>query len=664
MILLKKYIFLLCFLIFVPFYSWSQSDFSQQIEYYVGLYKQDSRAEVALGYLDSAMTYANALNSAAVIAEIEEYYGGYYGYYNKEKSVYYYQRAKEKFISLDDTVHISRCFQNLGNRYFQLGELDSAKWHYKKAIILKEAIRDTNGIAYGYNGLGLVEKQKGNYSVAIDYYLKAVKLIKGERPKGVILMNIGLLYKIIENKEAELEYLELALDHLQDEAAAWDRQKCLSNIGEYYLRDNQYDLADSYMVKAIGIATELKDTISIGIGNNNLGAMHYDRGAYKKAISAFEGVVAISHGKEYMKTNLAFAKEHLGLISIKSKKCRQGIILIKESIQLFEETSRLRMKEQALMDLADSYAECGDFQLAFDAHKDYFEFYDTLRTESKQKNVEEIHAKYKKEIKEAENASLKKENDLQLSTIQNQRLSLAAGLGGFCLLGYISFTFFQRGKERKKHIEILSEKNTSIQLLHQELDHRVKNNMTLVANLMKMQIGKLKSAEAKQALIESEGRLGVISLVHQKLSIEKESKQISLKEYITQLSVNLINTFPVLHQIPEINLNLKDIKIRNDKAVWIGLIINELITNSLKYAFEDHNNPVITIQMGMNEEGKLKLHYRDNGNMKFKFDQFNKTRSLGLDLMKTLTQQLKGSIAFEYEKGASFQFLFENPKNL
>ena len=165
-----------------------QEDIEQKIKYLIDLHKAHPDSDSVLMYLDTALIYADSLKSRSLEAEINRHYGNYYYHNDKAKAVTYYKKAKETYVLLNDTLSTSICLSKLGNTYYRLLNLDTAKLYYEKTISYKKILQDTNGIAIGYNGMGLVAKQKGNYEEAIDNFLKAVKFLQKERSKGIVLM--------------------------------------------------------------------------------------------------------------------------------------------------------------------------------------------------------------------------------------------------------------------------------------------------------------------------------------------------------------------------------------------------------------------------------------------------------------------------------------------
>lgn len=280
------------------------------------------------------------------------------------------------------------------------------------------------------------------------------------------------------------------------------------------------------------------------------------------------------------------------------------------------------------------------------------------RNNDQVENLNSLKLKFETEKKDTENLLLKKETALQASTIQNQKFSIFGFSFGVVLFGLISFLLYQRNKERKRNNNILTEKNKNIELLHKDLSHRMKNNLSFISTLLQMQGRRLESGEAKQAIKEGEARVEAMSILHRKLHLQPEETSVFLSEYLEELCHNLKQTYPYLGNQPIITHKIDKVKIDGDTAIRVGLIINELVTNSFKYAFANQPNPKLDIQI-KKENNDLQLIFQDNGiGLPDTFNQ-KQTKSLGFKLIETMTKQLEGTMQMKNKDGAFFQFNFK-----
>ncbi len=215
-------------------------------------------------------------------------------------------------------------------------------------------------------------------------------------------------------------------------------------------------------------------------------------------------------------------------------------------------------------------------------------------------------------------------------------------------------------KEIKDKNEQLEKSLSRIKLLIKEVHHRVKNNMQIISSLLNLQTSDQKDENVINALKISNSRIQSMALVHQKLYGTEDLIHVNIKEYITQLYVYIENSFGLnnLQITNKITIN-KSIIFNVDTIGPIGLILNELITNSFKYAFKENTPGEITISIIEISEGRFCLIYTDNGSGIPDNININKSNSLGLELISILTEQLTGKMHYTKTSLSKFEIEFK-----
>jgi PAS domain S-box-containing protein len=194
----------------------------------------------------------------------------------------------------------------------------------------------------------------------------------------------------------------------------------------------------------------------------------------------------------------------------------------------------------------------------------------------------------------------------------------------------------------------LDDKNT----LLKELYHRVKNNLQLINSLFSLQVRTLPEGEARQALLEAGGRVRAMALVHERLYQSRTLSSISLDEYIEQLCDQLARASSAAQRGIEVRVEAVPLDIGLDTAVPLGLLLNELISNSLKHAFPDSRHGSITIRVGRGADGTVRVEVADDGiGLPPEVDQTN-TQTLGLKLVAALCNQLRATFSLQNRGGA------------
>ncbi|HVO74898.1 MAG TPA: histidine kinase dimerization/phosphoacceptor domain -containing protein, partial [Ignavibacteriaceae bacterium] len=215
----------------------------------------------------------------------------------------------------------------------------------------------------------------------------------------------------------------------------------------------------------------------------------------------------------------------------------------------------------------------------------------------------------------------------------------------------------------------LQEKNTLLQekeILLKEIHHRVKNNLQIISSLLYLNSKKLNDCKMLDTFRVSQNRIKSIALIHERLYQSKDLARINFKEYMQRLAHDLFTSYAVNQNLVKLELDIEDIFINVDSAVPFGLIINELISNSLKYAFPNYEEKskqgLIKIIFRKNKNEDYFLEVSDNGiGLPQDFEE-QKKNSLGLQLIETLTAQLDAVLDIKCSPGTVFRIILKNDK--
>jgi PAS domain S-box-containing protein len=202
----------------------------------------------------------------------------------------------------------------------------------------------------------------------------------------------------------------------------------------------------------------------------------------------------------------------------------------------------------------------------------------------------------------------------------------------------------------------IKEKN----ILLQEIHHRVKNNMQIISSLLNLQINYLDDKQAVDLLKESQNRVRSMAIIHEKLYQSNDFTRINLAEYIKSLVTGLFYSYSIKNRIKSI-INVDDVELNIETSVPCGLILNELVSNSLKHGFPPGNSGEIHITI-RNIGDKYEMLVSDNGIGFPKNIDYKKTDSLGLQLVNNLVKQIDGEIELNNLDGTEFKIIFPEVK--
>jgi len=216
----------------------------------------------------------------------------------------------------------------------------------------------------------------------------------------------------------------------------------------------------------------------------------------------------------------------------------------------------------------------------------------------------------------------------------------------------------QEKKRLKIRNNIIEGQKTEIGMLLEEVNHRVKNNLTMLTSLFYFQEKQIKNPEAKRALQDGINRIKAISIIHEKLHEYDNHTKISFKEYIQDLIQSIESSVAPRDKTIKTEVKCEDVTMEVSKSVYLALIINELITNSYKYAFNHvkEGSIVVSLKAVLNEKFELKIY--DNGNgLKHDWEN-NIHNSTGLNLVKMLAQQIDAEMTYNHNNFSTFTFIF------
>jgi PAS domain S-box-containing protein len=213
--------------------------------------------------------------------------------------------------------------------------------------------------------------------------------------------------------------------------------------------------------------------------------------------------------------------------------------------------------------------------------------------------------------------------------------------------------------ERKRAEEQIKASLREKEILLREIHHRVKNNLQIISALLNLQSKHAKDKETLEIFRESQNRIKSMALIHDQLYQFKDLAKINMAEYIQKLTTDLFYSYGVGRDRIELKLNAHDVLLGVNTAIPCGLIINELVSNSLKHAFQDRMKGEICIDFRSNNDHAFTLIVSDSG-VGFPRDlDFRNTETLGLQLVITLVEQLKGTIELDRGTGTTFKITFE-----
>ncbi|MBC8753406.1 tetratricopeptide repeat protein [Kordia sp. YSTF-M3] len=531
----------------------------------------------------------------------------------QDEASYYARQSLQIATEINDPVLQAQAWEEIGAIEQRLGNKNNALDGIFKALHIYDSLNLKDKQAASYAQIAAYHFGEKEYDPAITYFQKAEKIyseIGDDLYKALALINLGDTYRLNGQLEKSITTLENALrlnKSLKDEEI---EGYTLGNLGMVYAAQEKLNEAKENLEDAITILTKLKDAYSTSIYISELGNVYRKEG------------------------NIQLAEEQFLVAYTMAKEAR-----LKEQIRDFSAS------------LTNLYENSNRYEEALKYQKIYQKYQDSLVNKENIQKSEQLKAGYQITKRESEI------NILNITNANQKRWGIAL-ISGFVLLLFFAYLLYRGNRKIKKSNQVLSDQKELISkreqekaLLLQELNHRVKNNLQMVSSLLNLQSRELTGHPAQEAIISGKYRVEALSLVHRKLYQEGVDTKIALKDYIQELVLGLFEGYNVKF---EPSFSIADISIGIDVAIPLALIINEMVINSLKYAYKDIEDPLLKIVIMQEAVEDLHIQVIDNGVGFTKIDN-EKNNSFGIKLITSLIEQLEGTMERINTKGTHWE---------
>ena len=497
--------------------------------------------------------------------------------------------------------------------------------------------------------LGKNRTDAGDIPGATEVLLAAQKIAEKDQNSrklcgiGLLLGKLGL---ISENNKAA----EKAISQAQTDCTACGDSAVLARLflikGILQIKYAAYDSAILYFKQSTAFYMSARDTMGAANASAKIGNVLEQQGKYQEAqpfyLKFYEAAntsgdsARMLNANIYLTGNFHYLKQsqkalfHNEIVKTLSKKLNGN----------YEYAQALRY--DALI-----YEQMGQYEEAYYRLIHYLDFnQDTLMSAQNLKQAEEMRTKYEAEKKETLIA-------LQESQLSRERLRFGAVLGGLVLALIAGGFLFMLARRLRK-------RNEEKEFLIKEIHHRVKNNLQILSSLLHLQSRQITDDAALDAVREGQHRVDAMGLIHQKLYMGDNMAKVEMKDYLEQFGQNMLDSFGIEDDRIKLVYELEPMYLDVDTAIPLGLIINELVTNSFKYGFNrrspgegglTNNSPseggltqqdTITIALWKDDKNRLCLKVSDNGVGQHGAIHDPKSTSFGANLVQMLSKKLKG----------------------
>ncbi|MEE9374187.1 MAG: histidine kinase dimerization/phosphoacceptor domain -containing protein [Saprospiraceae bacterium] len=587
-------------------------------------YFKKSFNALARSNVEKAQIYADS--SLLLFESINDNKGPYYYTFlmgAKARATGDYEDAKDKFVDFETQALIRQDTSMLASVNFQLGvvtealgDLDKSVKYQFESIKYYKLRNDSVGMLPNLNNLGSIHRKLKLYDKAEEYYMTALKLNIAAKSLGGQAdnyVNLGNLYgeQDLYDKAFSAYQNGLRLDSITN--FKWGLGYDYENLGVLMTKQKKYIKAENYLNKALIIRKELGGKYELGQNHLQLGQLFTQINKYRAA-------------KNHLNIALNFASESGAKESQKD---------------VYKELYRMDKK-------------IGNYKESLQHFETYNSLKDSILNKSTADKISTLNVQYETSKKEQKIALLNADkvlSETKLSTAKRQTYGM---LGVLITTSALLFGLFSLYKKTQSQNTIISKSLKEKETLLREIHHRVKNNLQFISSLLGLQTEHISDKAALGALEDGQNRVHSMALIHQNLYQEDNLTGVDMKAYFIKLTRGLFDSYNIRKDQISLILDIEDVNLDVDSVIPIGLIVNELVSNSLKYAFPKDKEGAITV--GLKEvNDKLSLIVEDDGiGMSPKVID-NLGESFGYRLIQTFKDQLKADIVIDGKKGTKVE---------
>ena len=599
-----------------------------------------------------------------------------------------HEHSIKNFLLANDKENMAYSLRDLGVLNANYEQIDSAEKQLLRVVTLLRSINkpvkfetmETLANFYIFTG---------KYDVALQYALESRKTPDFNAFKKIASDQIlATIYHNTGKKELSLHYLYEAYNYLEPISdrglpfAAFSIVILQADMGKTKAAKALVFL-NKYLKKHPPTSSIMKQQFEYAYGDiyyalndYNKAEMHYKKMLYLDKLAEEEISRDIdSFDSRFAGSGAAFV---MGRFYAKRKQFRESYVYLKRALDGKGYTDVQQTRDTYnLLFRADSALR--NYLSAIKNLQRYNALNDSINSVARANQLEELNMKYETVQKEKNIKSLENRQKLQEVIIQRSDKIKTLTVGGsvmLFLLLMITFVSLKNKQRSNKYLtrqrEEINEKKLVLEILLNEKDnflkekdwllkeihHRVKNNLQIIISLLDTQSVYLENNIALEAIQESQNRVHSIALIHQKLYRTDKPGSISLPEYVSDLIENLSEGFDTRSRRITFEQDIEHVDIDLSQAVPLGLILNESITNAIKYAFTNQGGRILVSLTRVNNLC-VKLSVEDNG-MGLPTDfNIDITNSLGMELMKGLSKQLRGEFRISSHKGVQVVVDFE-----
>ena len=623
------------------FVNWNKGDLGEAIKMY-SIAQQRLKQSIHDSSLDDKelLDYQKSFWNAS--ASLIDLYSSY-SFANQDSALHYINELDESNILETDTAKQAQFLQSKSIAYEEMGR-------YKDAI---------------ENGLSLLAMSISNPTSQAEFHLNAC-------------MMISRSYDELEEVSNARKYIQKGLEIGQKGGLGYRHLSPLRNNYAVFLMEHAEspelggdgkNKNESLLVFADSLIREnLKDenlsALYKALYTNTLAESTFYQNKFKEALKLHGQAADVFKENGYIQQygtiilNMALCEVELGNYD-------KAIKLGQEGLKIMEDNDVVYFEKFAHEVLFRAYKDKGSYKQSLAHHEDFVYLKDSITNEEKLVQIADLEANHELSQKEKELALEKGQAELLQSRSEaKSKVIWIIGIAASLLLLSMVLLWRALSKNREanavlsKQSETIRENLKEKEALLREVHHRVKNNLQVVSGMLQLQADKVDDPRVEAVMQEGQDRIKSMAMIHQKFYEGERLRDISFKDYLQELTDEIADSYGFSKDAIDLTIDKDAERFDIDTSIPLGIIVNELISNAYKHAFENSGDAQVDIQLKKVDEHKNSLTVKDTGvGLPEDFD-LSKAQSMGLKLVRILVRQMQGSLEYFNDKGANFVITF------
>lgn len=520
---------------------------------------------------------------------------------------------------------------------------------------------DTVNLAFTANQLGSMNVFMGRNEEAQRYLIEVYDVYKAQGNKQRLAQatnGLAIFYGNINQEDKAIERYTEALKMFQEVNDTMGRANVHANLGITYTDRGEFSKAEYHIGMQGKLDSLLNTQWGLGFFFDYLGYLREKQGRYQEAYQNHLQSLKI---RENLSShyNITESRISLATVLISLGRYNEAIEEANKVFDNYKERQSLNQLQNSYELLSEAYEAKKEMGKALKYHKLFKKISDSVFNTDLIETITEKDAKFERVQKESEIAILNLENETSQRIIGQKDSTILMGSTGLFLVSFLCIGLYFITRKYLKQKQQLAQALSDKDILLREIHHRVKNNLQLVSSLLTLQGRSIDNKSAQKAINEGKSRIRSMALIHQDLYQRENLTSVNTQHYFKNLCQEIYTTYSISKDKVALEMDIEDIPIDVDTLVPLGLITNEIISNSLKYAFPNNKKGNLKVML-KGKNGGLCLKVSDDG---IGYDPREiPANSFGTRLIYSLTQQLEAELNISTEKGTTIEIIMDTLK--